>query len=164
MHDLQVLLSQISESKFFNKINVTKVNYLLDLNKQSRPYTAFQTHGNTYEFNFLPFGLCNSPATFVRLMRGIFRNVQNVVHYFDDIGEHTKSFDEYIPEMRDVLEVLKSNGLTAKPVKTEVARNFTSIFGSYHGHLEIDLELTGATVIPSKRVTSAGTKTTCLKY
>ena len=35
--------------------------------------TAFRTRYGHYEFNVMPFGLCNAPATCQRLMNDIFR-------------------------------------------------------------------------------------------
>lgn len=138
MQDPEVLLSQILESKLLSKIDLTKVYYQLQVNKESRPYTAFQTHNNTYEFNFLPFGLTNSPATFVKLVRKIFKNVKNVVHYIDDILVHTKKFNE--PALRRVFEALKTNGLTAKPVKTKVTKTSFLFLGHIikEGYISLD--------------------------
>lgn len=51
MQDPEVLLSQIAESKIFTKIDLTKGYYQLEMNKESRQYTAFQSHDNTYDFS-----------------------------------------------------------------------------------------------------------------
>ena len=37
--------------------------------------TAFVTRFGTYEFNVMPFGLCNAPATFQRLMDRIYKEI-----------------------------------------------------------------------------------------
>lgn len=49
--------------------------------------TAFTTHKGLYQFKVLPFGLCNAPATFQRLVNlvlGIFQ-WQKCLCYLDDI-------------------------------------------------------------------------------
>ena len=54
----------------------------------SQPYTAF-TLGNLgfYEFTRMPFGLCNMPATFQRLMQNTLGelNLTYCIIYLDDV-------------------------------------------------------------------------------
>ena len=54
----------------------------------SQPYTAF-TVGNLgfYEFTWMPFGLCNMPATFQRLMQNTLGklNLTYCVIYLDNV-------------------------------------------------------------------------------
>lgn len=114
--------------------------YQIPVSQDSRQYTAFQTSENTYSFNYLPFGFCNSPATFVRLMRQIFKNAPNMVQYFGDILVHTITFKEHRHALRKVLAVLRSNNLTAKPTKTEIAKTFLVFLGHTikEGHIGPD--------------------------
>ena len=57
------------------------------MNEESKEYTAFTTHDGLYQFKVLPFGLCNAPSTFQRLMESVLRGLNWKICpiYIDDI-------------------------------------------------------------------------------
>ena len=73
--------------------------YLADREK-----TAFITKYSTYEFNVMLFGLCNTPATFQRLMNQIYKGIayKYVVVYLDDTNVFSRTFEDYIQYLKKV--------------------------------------------------------------
>ena len=75
--------------------------------------TAFITHSGLYEFVVMPFGLCNTPATFQRLMETVLAGLNRVVclDYIDDILVMGETFPEHIANLRSVFQRLREAGL-----------------------------------------------------
>lgn len=71
-------------------------------------------------------------------MRKNFKNMK-VVHYFD-ILVHTKTFNQHITSLGEVLNVFKTNGLTAKPNMTEIVNRLCVFLGRLieEGHINPD--------------------------
>ena len=61
----------------------------------SREKTAFSTSEGHFEFNVMPFGLANAPATFMRLMHKVLAGCSKFLSVFmDDIIVRGESFEE----------------------------------------------------------------------
>ena len=68
------------------------------MHPDDRENTAFCTADGLFEFNVMPFGLCNAPATFQRLMDLILAGLQwsACLVYLDDIIIMGKSLEEHL--------------------------------------------------------------------
>lgn len=68
--------------------------------------TAFRTRFGSYELKVLPFGLCNAPSTFSRLMNHVLGRFLDpfVLVYLDDILIFSKDHESHLDHVRQVLE------------------------------------------------------------
>ena len=89
---------------------------------EDRPKTAFVTHKGLFVFTVMPFGLCNAPATFQRLMDTIFRNNigSDIAVYLDDLLLYALLKHELLPVFDRTLEQLIVAGLKCKPKKCQI--------------------------------------------
>ncbi len=87
--------------------------------EKDRPKTAFCTPFGLFEFNRMPFGLCNAPSAFQRLMERMFGDQQgsSLLLYLDDIVVFSSSVSQHLERMEVVLGRLEHEGLNAKLVK-----------------------------------------------
>ncbi|CAF3093930.1 unnamed protein product [Rotaria sp. Silwood2] len=61
-------LDSFQEAKFVSTFDLRSGYWQVEMNNDSREKTAFVTHKDLFEFNVMPFGLMNTPATFQGLM------------------------------------------------------------------------------------------------
>ena len=81
--------------------------------------TAFCTTEGLFQFRVMPFGLCNSPASFQRLMDLVLSGLQwsQCLVYLDDIIGLGRSFGEHIKILDSVFQRLRPSVLRLKPSK-----------------------------------------------
>jgi hypothetical protein len=72
----------------------------------------------------MPFGLCNAPATFMRVMNDILRHFLDdcVIVYLDDILIFRKSCEEHVRHVKQVLYVLKKKKMFLNMSKCEFGK------------------------------------------
>ena len=75
------------------------------------PKTALRTRYGLYKLKVMPFGLCNTPATFQRAMNDMLRpRLDNfVTNYLDDILVFNKSHEEHVEHVRTILQLLREH-------------------------------------------------------
>jgi hypothetical protein len=83
--------------------------------------TAMRTRYGLYEFLVMLFGLCNAPAKFTTIMNFIFHDEMDecIVVYINDILVYSKSAQDYLRDVRKVLEKLCAHKLMANQKKSE---------------------------------------------
>ena len=79
----------------------------------------------------MPFGLCNAPATFQRLMNKVFAVEINqfIFVYLDDILIFSKSVEEHWKHLQVALERLRSAKLYGRMRKCEFLKNRVDYLG-----------------------------------
>lgn len=73
--------------------------------EKDKAKTAFCMPFGLFEFNRMPFGLCNAPSTFQRLMERIFgdQSFESLLLYLDGIVIFSSSFDQHLQRLDLVL-------------------------------------------------------------
>ena len=81
----------------------------VEVEEKDRHKTAFCTREGLFEFKVMPFGLCNAPAVFQRLMDLVLSGIQweRCLVYIDDIVIMGKTFERHLQNLKLVLERLR---------------------------------------------------------
>lgn len=115
------LLDRMYKAKVFSKIDLLWGYHQVRVAPEDIPKTAFRTRYGHYEFTVLPFGLCNAPATFQRLMNDVLMPYLDdfCIVYLDDIAIYSASPEEHLVHLEKVLTKLREHKLVAKLSKCE---------------------------------------------
>ena len=103
------------------------------MNLEDKEKTAFSTpfHG-LYHFNVMPFGLCNAPETFERLMENVLEGLQfkTLLIYLDNIIIPCKTFEQGMEHLTEVFERLQKCKVKIKTQEISLISNRSDLSGS----------------------------------
>ena len=113
------ILDQLGGAKYFTVLDLASGFHQIEVEPADRHKTAFSTPFGHYEFNRMPFGLKNAPATFQRLMDRVLTGLQGIEMfvYMDDIVIYAKSLKEHNEKLENLLGRLKTAALVLQPDK-----------------------------------------------
>ena len=82
------LLDALHGARWFSTLDLKSGYWQFPIQERDKEKTAFRTSsGQLFEFNKVPFGLCNAPATFSRLVDLVLAGLhwETCLFYLDDI-------------------------------------------------------------------------------
>ena len=85
-------------AKYFSTLDLASGYHQVSVEPEDQEKTGFVTPWGHYEYTVMPFGLCNAPATFQRLMALIFSGLIGIdcLIYLDDIIIFGPTFEVHI--------------------------------------------------------------------
>ncbi len=138
-------LEALGGAKWFTTLDLISGYWQVGLTPEAKLKSAFCTRSGLYLWNVMPFGLCNAPSTFERLMEGVLQGLQwhSCLVYLDDVVIYGSCEAELLTRMGDVFERLERAGLKLKPRKCKFFAKETE----YLGHI---ISADGVKVNPEK--------------
>ncbi len=131
--------------KYFTSLDLQSAYNQVAVAESSKPITAFVTHCGLYEYNRMPFGLSNAPATFQRLIGSVMAGYDRdfLICYLDDLILFGDTWENHKKDIEKTLIRLRSSGLKLKGKKCHFAREKVL----YLGHL---IDSRGVSADPQK--------------
>ena len=112
-------IEALAGSRWFSTLDLKSGYWQVQLAVDAKEKTAFSSGSGLWQFRVMPFGLCNAPATFERLMEQVLVGLPmtTALVYLDDVLVPGRSFSQQIVNLRQVFERLKKAKLKLSPKK-----------------------------------------------
>ena len=118
-------LDSLVGAAYFSTFDLTSGFWQVPMAEESKQFTAF-TLGSMglLECDRMPFGLCNTPANFQRLMQNCLGelNLTYCLIYLDDVIVYSKTPEGHLQRMCVIFDHLCEHGLKLKPTKCDLFR------------------------------------------
>ncbi|CAF3848076.1 unnamed protein product [Rotaria sordida] len=118
--------------KFFSKLDMKSGFWQIPIEEEDKHKTAFITTEGLYEWNVLAQELKNSPPSFQRVMADILSTCrQFALVYIDDIVVFSRSFEEHLEHIQQLLSILLKYNFQLYPAKCDAQKQaFLQLKGS----------------------------------
>ena len=117
---IKELLPHLSKARYFSKLDLRSSYHQVLLRPQDRKLTGFVTPVGHYEWNVMPFGEANAPATFVQLInQHVLKDYlyDFVLAFVDDILIFSETEEQHVQHVEAVLAKLCEHVLFISPEK-----------------------------------------------
>ena len=114
------MLDLLSGCKLFSTMDLASGYWQLSLDEDDRAKSAFTTPLGLYQFNVLPMGVCNGPATFQQALEKILGDLlltdksEICRAFFDDVNVASSTEDGHYIMLQKVFSCLREANLKLK--------------------------------------------------
>ena len=112
-------LDALVGARWFSTLDLKSGYHQVEMAEEDKPKTAFSFGQGLWQFNVMPFGLCNAPSCFERLMERVLDGLQwkTALVYIDDVIVYGSTFEEELERLEEVLRRLRGAHLKLSPKK-----------------------------------------------
>ena len=117
---IQEVLESLVGAGHFSCLDFKSRFWQIRMDEALKQYTAFTVSNlGFFECDQMPFGLCNTPATFQQLMQNCMGELNLIycLNYLDDLIIFSHMAEEHLHQLRAVFDWLREYNLKLKPLK-----------------------------------------------
>jgi hypothetical protein len=136
------VLDNLSGKKFFSFLDGFSGYNQIKIAPQDQDKTTFTSPWGTFAYKVLPFGLCNAPTTFQRVVIGIFSDMVNdyMEIFMDDFTPYGTDFDEALANLEKVLKICIQSHLSLSTKKCHMMMSEGVVLGHFISYAGIQVD------------------------
>jgi hypothetical protein len=112
-------LALLGNNQWYSTLDLAAGYWQCPIAAKDKTKTAFITESGLFEFNVMPFGLSNAPATFQRLMDALLAGLkwECLLVYLDDIILFAPTFEAHLLDLEETFKRIRNANLRLKSSK-----------------------------------------------
>ena len=119
MSSMRQIMDFVGSRRLTRKLDLTDGYYYIRIYLESVKDSTFCCQMVKFDSLVMQQGDCNAPATLMRAMNCLSRNIQDLMIYVDDILIANHSYEEHIKTIRVVIKIAKDNKLSCNENKCQ---------------------------------------------
>ena len=130
---MQEMMESMVGAWLFSTMDLKLGIWQVQMAKESQQYTTFKVGSmGVYEFLRMPYGLCNAPATFQRLMQNCLGelNLTYTLIYLDDVIVYSRTEEDHLHRLRVVFGSVPRARAETETLKVPFSTGSNNLLGS----------------------------------
>ena len=126
-------LDQLEGCTMYSCLDLASGYHQIMVDEKDRHKTAFITKYGLFEHRRMAFGLCNAPATFMRVMGLVLRGLtwKHILAYLDDVIVLGRGFPDQLAHLKTTFDRFRKYNLKLKPKKCDLFRKEVTFLGKH---------------------------------
>jgi transposase InsO family protein len=149
--DIRAKQHRLSGHKYVSVVDFASGFYAVEINQESRPYTAFYIEGlGHFWYARMPFGLTGAPTAFAAMAAGHLHDLiaeETLEIFVDDGGTAADTFDEMKRKLTRILNRVRDRKLSLSAAKSQLFMSEAMFAGARVGAEGVLPDLTKLTAI-----------------
>ncbi|XP_042889542.1 uncharacterized protein LOC122264610 [Penaeus japonicus] len=118
-------------ARWFSTLDLKSGYPQVEMAEEDKPKTAFSFGQGLWQFNVMPFGLCNAPGCFEHLIERVLDGLQwkTALVYIDDVNVFGSTFEEELERLEEVLQQMRKANLKLSPKKCSMFQHEVPFLG-----------------------------------
>ena len=128
---IETCLDTLANAAWYSTFDLRSGFHQVAMRPSDANKTTFVCHRGTFRFPRMPFGLCNAPATFQRLMDTVLvgLNFEICLAYLDDIIVFSHDIQGHLERLEILFQRLREAHLKLKPSKCRILQRRVTFLG-----------------------------------